>query len=266
MADKKMTDLADLGSAIAQDDIFHVVDDPNGSPINKQVSVTNLFGNLKYVTSDSGGDTDGREFLKANLTVGTTSSTTGDTTAFASYVTHERDTGESAVEVQNIYGAKTKLTVTGATTIATGVVAGQYVNLDLTNEAGNEATFTGSVYGLVVDITDSNATDRKKRPDAFISLKDSYVTADGFSDGADGFNQNQIEDALTYSVTHLMDIGGSATGMVHLTSNANGWGSGEGLAISANGGFDATAETKIRIKVNGTDYFLLATANGYYET
>lgn len=254
MADKKMTDLLDLGSAIAQDDIFHVVDDPNGSPINKQVSVTNLFGNLKYVTSDNGGDSTGREFLKANLTVGTTSATTGDTTAFASYVTHERDTGESAVEVENIYGAKTKLTVTGATTIATGVVAGQYVNLDLTNEAGNEANFTGSVYGLVVDITDSNSTDRKKRPDAFISLKDSYTSSD------------TLNDDLLYSVTHLMDIGGSQDGMVHLTANMNGWDSGEGLAISANGSFDATAETKIRIKVNGTDYFLLATANGYYES
>jgi hypothetical protein len=43
MADKKITQLTDLGSALAGVDLFHVVDDPTGTPINKSVSAENIF-------------------------------------------------------------------------------------------------------------------------------------------------------------------------------------------------------------------------------
>ena len=43
MADKKITQLTDLGSALAGVDLFHVVDDPSGTPINKSVSAENIF-------------------------------------------------------------------------------------------------------------------------------------------------------------------------------------------------------------------------------
>jgi hypothetical protein len=46
MADKKVTALTDLGTALASADLFHVVDDPSGTPINKKVSAENVFNNI----------------------------------------------------------------------------------------------------------------------------------------------------------------------------------------------------------------------------
>ena len=46
MADKKITQLTDLGNALASVDLFHIVDDPSGTPINKKVSASSVFNNI----------------------------------------------------------------------------------------------------------------------------------------------------------------------------------------------------------------------------
>ena len=46
MADKKITALTDLGDSLAAADLFHVVDDPAGTPINKKISAENVFNNV----------------------------------------------------------------------------------------------------------------------------------------------------------------------------------------------------------------------------
>jgi len=76
MADKKITALTDLGTGLASVDLFHVVDDPSGTPINKKVSAENVFNNvpswlgLKQAVQALTGD--GSTTLVANVTTAIT--------------------------------------------------------------------------------------------------------------------------------------------------------------------------------------------------
>jgi len=46
MADKKVTALTDLGDSLAAVDLFHVVDDPSVTPINKKITAADVFNNI----------------------------------------------------------------------------------------------------------------------------------------------------------------------------------------------------------------------------
>ena len=259
MADKKMTDLSDLSTGIASADIVHIVDDPAGSPVNKKVSVFNLFGNLNHSTNS--GDATGRSFVSTTIStaLGTTA---GDVSALNAQTTHDHRTGD-ANSVVNIYGAKIDANLSGSNSVVTTVAAGAKISLNMTNDlavANVNTSYTDGAartYGLMIDINDSaKATAaRDTKPDAFISMRDqSGWTA--------------TNNPGTQAVHYFVELGsgegaasGNTDGYIAAAAAANTSAHGSNLVMFSTAVADTSSNARLRVKVNGTEYWLLATSN-----
>ena len=248
MADKKMTALTDLSTGVASEDIMHVVDDPGGSPVNKKVSVFNLYGNLNHTTNS--GDASGRSFVRTNTSVNVTH--TGVVTPFETNMIHSH-TGSTSNTVTSIYGAKFNVNVAGSNAVATGEIAGSLITVDISNsvaKANVNTAYTGGaarIYGQKITVGDS-ASNRGTKPDAFLCLND---------DG--GYTAANHPGAQ--AVHYFAELGSAAAGYVAAASAANTTAHASNLVMFSTGTADSASNARMRIKVNGTEYWLLATTN-----
>ena len=95
MADKKITALTDLGSGLASEDLFHVIDDPSGTPINKKVSAANVFNNIPTWIGLDGTP----QSLSSAGVVNVTTSITQLTTSTANYAVSLADGNTGQIKI-----------------------------------------------------------------------------------------------------------------------------------------------------------------------
>ena len=267
MADKKMTELDPLQNNLASEDLLHVVDSPDNAPVNKKVSVENFVGNINKTVGSA--DAAGKSLTKSTITVdafNSASGYTGDLTALDSVVS--ATPGTPGAIVTNVYGAKflANAGVSTLNTAATSVIAGAYIECDITNGVGTGFDAASRQYGLIVDVNDSQraTTGRAVKPNALLRLSDG--TAAENSSESNSSSESGAGD-MAFTVSHLMEMAN-----VHLSSNGHAFiEGGEGMILRASNGASHTNSIrenfhKIRFHVNGEDMFLLATSNGETQT
>lgn len=224
MADKKITQLTEATS-ISQDDLLLIVDDPSGTPINKKITATNLFANVNHITSSVSG----RDAIKATLT---SNNAHGSTEITAGKFIVQKGAALSGNAQFAIVG-KTHLQANTANVTHTHAVA------RLTLDVGNAVSLVTNTYGLLIEVANTNsdgtAATRQAQPRAFIAFGESVTT-------------NSL------STQYVLDIGKNGTANV----SANLTGANTGVVLSQ--ASSTTITHKLKINVNGTDYWIALTS------
>ena len=127
MADKKITALTDLGNALASVDLFHVVDDPTGTPINKKITAEDVFNNVpSWIGLKDTAQTITGDGSTSNAVTVTESTTLIDATSGAAPVTlADGADGQVKIIINKSTGGTNAVTITPAS-----FVAGTTINID----------------------------------------------------------------------------------------------------------------------------------------
>ena len=136
MADKKITALTELASrSIASTDLFHVIDDPSGTPINKKITVASVFNAIPT-------------FIGLNSTVTYTSSGAIALTEAISLLNASSSATQMTLADSSNVGQHKQIVVLDVTNT---------VDVDLTTTVGAGVTYTFQTAGETMTIVWSGA-------------------------------------------------------------------------------------------------------------
>ena len=151
MADKKVTQLTDLGDGLAAVDLFHVVDDPSGTPINKKIAAEDVFNNvptwLGLNSTSQSLTADGSTSLAIDITSAVTE--VNATSAIATLTLADGANGQIKTIINVSTGGTNAITITPANlrgfTTATLNAPGETVTLMFKNSNWNVIGTGGTV-------------------------------------------------------------------------------------------------------------------------
>jgi hypothetical protein len=226
MADKKITELTELGT-IAQEDLFVVVDNPTGTPITKKITSASLFSTINFTTS-----TTTKEFIPitATLVAAANTALANSVLATAKFLTTANAlSGNTPYQ----YGIIARSSLTAPTAnVKSEHAAGKF-----TVDVSNAASLIANTYGLIVEFANTGV--RTQNTQAFIS----------FAERSQG---------VSNSTLYLIDVGQNGT--ANVTANLT-TGSGNTNYMLINSTAVAAATHKLKIRVNGADFWLLIASN-----
>ncbi len=204
-------------STVSKDDLFIVVDSPGGTPITKSITAGALFSNVTFVTEAA-------EAATGAIAIGGFVSSNVNTAA-SQTITGGKFTVTASATSQNTanqYGVLAISTLGAPTANVIGEhAAGKFV-LDVSNAAA----LVVDTYGAIIRV--ANTGTRAAQPTAFLKLEE------------------QLTAQNTLSTKYVLS----------LNCAANGTSTNVTTAFS-NCGATPTSTHKLRVTINGTDYFIL---------
>jgi hypothetical protein len=223
MADKKITALSERAQAIVGTDLLMIVTDVATTPTNYKVPVKNFLAQLQIDLPQTSNSA-----FKVTAAVAAAGATAalaaGEFRLLANSSVGVASASRCGLSVHNEI-------LNSSTTVANGMF-GALVRVDPGTSAGVAAANT---YGLVVEHTIANtAQARAIAPRAFVAFRDAPGTGG-------------------QATTYLLDLGATGNAVSANLSTGN-------ASVLFTKAANTTITHKIKVNVNGTDYWLCATS------
>lgn len=230
MADKKITELTSL-TELAKDDLFVVVDDPSGTPITKKITAEKVLTGLAYTAANSSSESVG---VKAIVTLAGNTTLANATLKGAEFIVNVTAASQNTAYQ---YGLVAKSLLSGAAAnVKTEHAAAKFV-LDVSNATGTIANTSA----LFLEI--ANTGTRVANVESFITFAD------------------KAANSTTAQTLYLFNIGANGTANVSFSSTNSNSTVMVTATNAAAGTANAAPTHKIKVKINGTNYWLFASTS-----